>query len=78
MPPDSQAAIADQFTPPDVDGYELVATGRLDGDCDDDEGTASAGPAAAVAARCSHAFCGCQVLRRSFWPATIASGLEML
>src|SRR5215469_4870731 len=39
LPPDSQAAMASQFTPPpeyelpEYVGAELVATGRLDGDC---------------------------------------------
>src|SRR5215472_15905996 len=77
LPPDSQAAMASQFTPPpeyepEYDGAELV-TGRLDGDCAD-----AAGVDAAIAARVIHALRGCQVLSCRRWPTTIASGLPTL
>src|SRR5215472_17100903 len=75
--------MASQFTPPpeyeppedelaEYDGAELVA-GRLDGDCG-----GAGGVDAAIAARTIHALRGCQVLSRSCWPTTIASGLPTL
>src|SRR5262249_14593276 len=77
LPPDSQAAMASQFTPPpEYDGYELVATGRLDGCCA--EAAGARGVDADMAARSIHALRGCHVLRCSRWPATIASGLATL
>src|SRR5262249_43770460 len=77
LPPDSQAAMASQFTPPpEYDGYELVTTGRLDGCCA--EAAGAGGVDADLAARSIHALRGCHVLSRSRWPATIASGLATL
>src|SRR5262249_21474789 len=80
LPPDSQAAMASQFTPPpeyeapEYDGAELT-TGTMDG-C---TGAAGAGGVeAAMAARSIHALRGCQVLSRSRWPTTMASGLPTL
>src|SRR5262249_46796054 len=76
--------MASQFTPPpeyegpeyepaEYDGDKLVATGRLDGCC-----TGAGGVDAAIAARSIHALRGCQVLSRSRWPTTMASGLPTL
>src|SRR5215831_12384256 len=84
LPPDSQAAMASQFTPPpeyegpeyepaEYDGDKLVATGRLDGCC-----TGAGGVDAAIAARSIHVLRGCQVLSRSRWPTMMASGLPTL
>src|SRR5262245_2997020 len=75
--------MASQFTPPEdeppeYDGAELVV-GTLDGDCAEAAGAAGAGGVdAAMAARTTHALRGCQVLSRSRWPTTIASGLSTL
>src|SRR5262245_13898773 len=74
--------MASQFTPPpeyeapEYDGAELVATGTLDGCCED--ATGAGGVDAAIAARSIHALRGCQVLSRSRWPTTMASGLSTL
>src|SRR5690242_21828607 len=76
--------MASQFTPPpeyeppdaEDDGAELVDTGTLDGDCA--EAAGAGGMDAAIAARTIHALRGCQVLSRSRWPTTMASGLPTL
>src|SRR5215467_4927175 len=70
LPPDSQAAMADQFTPPEGAGADQVPVDAAAGA----ELTAGAG-AAAAAARSSQALRRCHELSVSRWPTLIICGL---
>jgi len=77
VPPDSHAAIAAQFTPPDDAGAGLEACAGAAGAAVAPAGAAAAGRAAAAAARAARASHGgtrCEPGRASRWPAVIMPG----
>src|SRR5262245_30032161 len=75
LPPDSQAAMADQFTPPDGAGAVQVPVAAAPGAGAPTAGAGAGAGVAARAARFSQALRGCHGLSVSRWPTRIICGL---